>query len=156
MCLCVFVCVGMVVCLPAKGPVSGRARLCWDSQLLHGAVPGRAVGFVHVYLQPVCVGACVCVSVCVCASARMYKAGCWSSRVGSLMIYSSALTLICSGLVATTTYMQHLTYKKIGSDVSLSSPTQLHSDLTLRILGNWSSSSSNLFNSLVNKDQILE
>lgn len=53
------VCEGMGVCLPVRGPMSGRVRLCWDSQLLHGAVPGRTVGLVRVYWQPVCVSLCV-------------------------------------------------------------------------------------------------
>lgn len=30
-------------CVPVRGPMSGRVRLCWDSQLPHGAIPGRAV-----------------------------------------------------------------------------------------------------------------
>lgn len=37
------VCEGMGVCSPVRGPMSGRVRLCWDSQLPHGAIPGRAV-----------------------------------------------------------------------------------------------------------------
>lgn len=78
------VCVGMGVCLPVRGPVSGRARLCWDSQLLHGAVPGRAVGFVRVYWQPVCVPARVHVCLSSDASARMR--GCRSSGVDLLSL----------------------------------------------------------------------
>lgn len=139
---------GVCVCVCGHGCVFACQRPCeWESQALLGLTAAswgcsrKSCWICSCLLAAsLCGRVCVCVSVCVCASARMYKAGCWSSRVGSLMIYSSALTLCCSGLVATTTYMQHLTYKKIGSDVSLSSPTQLHSDLTLRILRNWSSS----------------
>lgn len=61
--VCISVCEGMGVCLPERGPVSGRVGLCWDSQLLHGAVPGRAAGLVSVYWQPVCVSVCECVSL---------------------------------------------------------------------------------------------
>ena len=57
--VCISVCEGMGVCLPERGPVSGRVGLCWDSQLFHGAVPGRAAGLVSVYWQPVCVSVSV-------------------------------------------------------------------------------------------------
>lgn len=65
MCVCISVCEGMGVCLPVRGPVSGRVGLCWDSQLLRGAVPGRAAGLVSVYWQSVCVSVCVylCINV---------------------------------------------------------------------------------------------
>lgn len=57
------VCEGMGVCLPVRGPMSGRVGLCWDSQLLHGAVPGRAAGLFRVYWQPVCVSVYLCLDV---------------------------------------------------------------------------------------------
>lgn len=38
-----------------RGPTNGRIGLCWDSQLFHGAVPGRTAGLVSVYWQPQCV-----------------------------------------------------------------------------------------------------
>lgn len=63
--VCISVCEGMGVYLPVRGPVSGRVSLCWDSQLLHGAVPGRAAGLVSVYWQPVCGSLCVSLHLCV-------------------------------------------------------------------------------------------
>lgn len=59
--VCISACEGMGVCL--RGSASGRVRLCWDSQLFHGAVPGSTAGLVGVYWQPVCVCLCVCVSL---------------------------------------------------------------------------------------------
>lgn len=63
--VCISVCEGMGVCLLVRGPASGRVRLCWDSQLLHGAVPGRTAGLVSVYWHPVCVSVCVSLHQCV-------------------------------------------------------------------------------------------
>lgn len=63
--VCISVCEGMGVCLPMRGPVSGSVRLCWDSQLLHGTVPGRAAGLVSVYWQQVCVSVCVSLRGCI-------------------------------------------------------------------------------------------
>lgn len=57
--VCISACEGMGVCL--RGSASGRVRLCWDSQLFHGAVPGSTAGLVGVYWQPVCVCLCVCI-----------------------------------------------------------------------------------------------
>lgn len=93
--VCVCVCMGTGVCLPARGPVSGRARLCWDSQLLHGAVPGRAVGFVRVYWQP---GRAR-------ARARMREAGRWPNRV-DLLGHSDPLLLWLGS--SNRMYLRHL------------------------------------------------
>lgn len=132
MCVCVCVRTRVCVCLP---------EALWVGEPGSAGTHSCFMGLFQEELLNLFMFMCVCVRVCVCVrtSALMYKAGCWSSLAGTLIIYSSALTLHSSGLGATTTYLQHLSYQKTGSDVSLSSLTQ-HSDLTLHILRNWSSS----------------